>query len=254
MISIEFDPEARKFLKGLKGAARRMRFGTARVLAFVAKRVAADVTKRAGGRVLDYDRLVVVRVGRHTDMQVALLLPTAQISLSASDLDTMVVYPQASGSDPKVEVLVAHSPWPASMIPQGLPDDAPVRFIGRRVSKEQARDRGKEMMTPGLRALLETRGMTATESRLEFPWPVEEDAIWIAVRSEFGIDTEAIPHWRPAIQKAQSYVTVDLMDALATYIVTGDQSRLRRGYRLSVKHDDVAEQVMIDFQQRLGIP
>ncbi|CAB4203558.1 hypothetical protein UFOVP1382_170 [uncultured Caudovirales phage] len=253
MITVKFDPATEKLVRGLKGADRRLRMGATRLMAFVAKRVVEDVTKRADGKVLDYSKLIVVRVGQPREMQVAILLPLEPTKPTAADMDSLLVYPQSTASDPMVDVLVAHGPWPASQIPNGIPADAPVTFIGRRVDPSEVKARSGEMMTPGLLALMKSRGMKRTESRKDFPWEFQEDAIWIAIRAEYGIDTESIPHWRPAIKAAESHVTAKLLDGLATYMITGDQKALRRSYRSVLKREDMDDEKVVDFQKKLGL-
>ena len=249
MIDIRLSKEAETFIREMKGAEARLNRGAVRLLAFVAERAKAGIIKRAGTEIpVDYTKLQIIRIGRLADVQVAIVMPDESKSLSASDLSEMAIYVEPQEPDKRLELLAEHSPWAATHFPTGLPPSAKMRLIGRRADREALDDIIRTNNTSGVRRLLELNGLEYTTDRTSLEWEVEEDLLWIVTRKELGIDTEAVPHWRPSIKGAHQISKAN-GEALARYILTGRW----RGFTAVPRAGNVDLSKVEAFQKLLGL-
>lgn len=106
---------------------------------------------------------------------------------------------------PLAMMVIQNNPWPPSMIPHGIPQKE-VMLVHQKVTKKEvdfARDQAKDFLS---KFRPELRGAGATWKKTEETEnPSDEleslpDYMSMALRSEFGINAVAHPHWRPVLK------------------------------------------------------
>lgn len=115
------------------------------------------------------------------------------------------IAPAASGRNAEVgRLLSSVNPWPMDMIPNGV-KKKDVILIHRMVSeveKEHARSTVREFVRQN-RELMRRYGLywgeVDNESMAAGSMTSMPDYLWLALRTEFGINMKAQSHWRPAV-------------------------------------------------------
>jgi len=111
----------------------------------------------------------------------------------------------SEGAQEGAILLSENNPWPVQMLPARLPNG--ISMVHKIVSSgemEWAMEKTKKFLDRN-RGALDAAGVNVGDNGQETEL-VEStpDNVTLALRTEFGINTEARPHWRPALHKLRS--------------------------------------------------
>jgi hypothetical protein len=163
-----------------------------------------------------------------------------------------VVYVGVSNStvpDDAAMLMSQNNPWPIQMLPEQLPDG--VTLVHRVVSQgemEWAIEKTRSFVKQNVSYLRDLDlqfgdlGLSKTSKSESMP-----DNFTLALRAEFGINTDAKPHWRPAIK----WLRVHMKDIL----MRDDQIKKALGYWLFRGHllaNEVESETIVSFQDKYG--
>lgn len=163
-----------------------------------------------------------------------------------------VVYVGVSNStipDDAAVLMSQNNPWPIQMLPEQLPDG--VTLVHRVISQgemewaiEKTRSFVKQNIS-SLRALdlqFGDLGLSKTSKRESMP-----DNVTLALRAEFGVNTDTRPHWRPALKWLKGNMRKILMKDDQIRKVLGDW--LFRGHLLAQEGES---ETVASFQDKYG--
>ena len=120
-----------------------------------------------------------------------------------SERTVVYINPSSGGiPSPEIEFLSMANPWPIDAIPGGMSDEDAVlvhrlvtsgemNFVRQRVIDFVAKNKA-DFRRLGLQVSSDEEGVANLSSL--------PDYMWMALRSEFGINADSKPHWRPALR------------------------------------------------------
>lgn len=133
--------------------------------------------------------------------------------LRGREQDAYVVYVEPTSFDnPLVQLVSSHNPWPVDMLPNGLPAKE-VELIHRPVTIEELNFVKGETAT-----FLSREGYQLKRLGSSWEGSVDDaesssgnmtslpDFMWLGLRTEFGINAAANPHWKPAAREVAGKV------------------------------------------------
>lgn len=167
-------------------------------------------------------------------------------------VDRTVVYIGVSNStvpDDAAFLMSQNNPWPIQMLPEKLPDG--VTLVHRIISvgeMEWAVEKTRTFVKRNAASLqafdLQFGDLTLSKTSKKESMP---DNVTLALRAEFGVNTDAKPHWRPALKWLRGHMKEILIKDNQIQRALGDW--LFRGHLLA---DEGESETMKAFQEKYG--
>ena len=267
MFVVRADPKNAGFIRLLKELPARWKAAQRYMAYSMAEEAKAQLLRRIP-KTADYKdlrrSLEVVQGGSAKDVVFAVRARPSAQAVRKLDPKKDVVYvtaKRAAADIPdEIRVLEAFSPWPVDMLPFE-PDRRFVDLVHRKVSVREVERlrKARTKSRPQWRRLLAQAGVTGTAEKRP---DVSEsrsvpDRVFQSLNLEFGLGTEAVPHWRPAVKEVQK-------PGFARKVVESGQFRKtltdpkfrawrawQRGLTETVPLSEIAD--LRDFEDKLGI-
>ena len=133
--------------------------------------------------------------------------------LRGREQDAYVVYIEPNNfENPLVQLVASHNPWPVGMIPNGIPGND-VQLIHRPVTLEELNfvkgETDKFLSREGYQLKRLGSSWGSGPEDMEYVsgnMSSLPDYMWMGLRTEFGINAAANPHWKPAAREVAGKV------------------------------------------------
>lgn len=215
----------------------------------VAERVLEDVRQKSPKDIYGYPRMLqLVQIDdRKLEALVAITVPGYAYSykLRTADAATMVLYIKPREyknreTDPGAIVLSKYNPWTMGTLPYE-PHRMEASITSRRVSHRELQgiERKRKADRPRVDKELEMAGKQVAR-----PHPtllqrrVSRDVAYEVLRREFGINTQPVAHWRPAVRAAQRRYVPLVLKRLVRWLTVPSERRWKK--RVTLKKEKAA--------------